>query len=92
MFLDDTRRRRPVPTEQIEPTAAPTSDITEVDAITRTLAALPQRQRTALVLSDHAGLSAAEVGTVLGITPGAARVLVHRARQAFRTIYERDNR
>jgi RNA polymerase sigma-70 factor (ECF subfamily) len=92
VFLDDVRRRRPVPMDQVERPASPTSDITEVDALERTLAALPQRQRTALVLSDHGGLDAAEVGAVLGITPGAARVLIHRARQGFRTRYEKDDR
>ena len=91
VFLDDARRRRPIPTEPLEHPAAPVSDITEVDAITRTLATLPQRQRTALVLSDHGGLTAGEVGEVLGVTPGAARVLIHRARQAFRIMYEKDN-
>jgi hypothetical protein len=37
VFLDDVRRRRPVPMDPVERPASPTSDITEVDAIERTL-------------------------------------------------------
>jgi RNA polymerase sigma-70 factor (ECF subfamily) len=92
VFLDDARRRRPVPTESIEYAGVADSDTTEVDAIERTLLALPQRQRQALVLSDHAGLTPAEVGATLQITPGAARVLIHRARHTFRALYEQDNK
>ena len=91
VFLDDVRRRRPLPAESIEDVGSADSDITEVDAIERALLALPERQRQALVLSDHAGFSPAEVGANLGITPGAARVLVHRARHTFRTLYEKDD-
>lgn len=92
VFMDDVRRRRPIPTEEIESAAATDIDLTEVDAVERILASLPQRQHTALVLSDHAGFSAGEVGVALGLTPGAARVLIHRARHAFRTLYEKDYR
>ncbi len=91
VFLDDVRRRRPVPAPQIDRAGAPGTDIAEVDVIDRTLAALPQRQRSALVLSDHAGLNASEVGAVLGLTSGASRVLIHRARHAFRVLYEKDS-
>ena len=92
VFLDDVRRRHPMPAEAVDTPAAGESDVAEVDAILRILAALPERQRTALVLSDHAGLSAAEVGETLGVSPGAARVLIHRARQSFRLLYDEDDR
>ncbi len=92
VFLDDARRRRPVPTERIDLGAVSDGDVAEVDAVHRTLSALPERQRTALVLSDHAGLTPAEVGAVLGVTPGAARVLIHRGRHAFRSLYQEDDR
>jgi RNA polymerase sigma-70 factor (ECF subfamily) len=91
VFLDDVRRRRPIPTEFVEYPGVNETDVTEVDAIERTLLALPARQRQALVLSDHAGLTPAEVGTNMGVTAGAARVLIHRARHTFRTLYEKDN-
>lgn len=92
VFLDDVRRRRPTPVESVDSPATGDPDVAEVDAILRILAALPERQRTALVLSDHAGLSAAEVGETLGLTPGAARVLIHRARRTFRLLYDEDDR
>jgi RNA polymerase sigma factor (sigma-70 family) len=90
VFLDDVRRRRPIPVEQIAGEVTEGSDVAEVDAVHRVLAVLPERQRTALVLSDYAGFTAAEVASILGVTPGAARVLIHRARYAFRERYERD--
>ena len=48
------------------------------------LAGLTPRYRTALVLKDLHGLSHAEIAEVMDIQPGAARVLLHRARTAFR--------
>ena len=78
VFLDDARRRRPEPRDEIDSVSGAGVDVAEVDAIERTLAALPQRQRMALVLADHVGLTAGEVGVAMGLTPGAARVLIHR--------------
>lgn len=92
VFLDDARRRRPEPRDEIDSVSGAGVDVAEVDAIERTLAALPQRQRMALVLADHVGLTAGEVGVAMGLTPGAARVLIHRARHGFRVLYERDYR
>lgn len=88
-FIDDTRRRRPIPVEHIDEPQVEDTDISEVDAIQRALDQLPQRQRTALLLCDSAGLGYAEVGEAVGCTPGAAKVLVHRARVAFRSHYSR---
>jgi len=70
----------------------PEVDIEERHTIERTLARLPERQRSAVLLSDHIGMSGAEVAETLGISPGAARVLVHRARMAFRAAYELEQR
>jgi RNA polymerase sigma-70 factor (ECF subfamily) len=69
-----------VPVEDRDPTTR--------EAIDAALETLPERQRTALLLADHAGLPHAEIATVLGITPGASKVLVHRARLSFRKTYE----
>lgn len=87
-FLDDVRRRRPEPSDTGLETAIEDPDLTEIDMIERTLARLPERQRTALLLSDRAGLTPAEIGAAMGATPGAAKVLVHRARLAFRKTYQ----
>jgi RNA polymerase sigma-70 factor (ECF subfamily) len=94
VYLDDLRRRarRPVLVEEQDFAAAPVSDPTEQDAIERALGRLPERQRTALVLADRVGLTGSEVAAALGISEGAARVLVHRARQGFRVAYEEDSR
>lgn len=93
VFLDDVRRRRPMPGNDPDadwPDTRVESDPVEIDAIERALARLPERQRTALVLADRIGLSGTEVAQAMGISEAAGRVLVHRARQAFRTTYEQD--
>jgi RNA polymerase sigma-70 factor (ECF subfamily) len=94
VYLDDVRRRarRPVLVEERDTAAAPTSDPVEQDAIERALGRLPERQRTALLLSDRVGLAGSEVAFALGISEGAARVLVHRARQGFRLAFEEVSR
>lgn len=94
VYLDDLRRRarHPVLVEERDTAAMPTSDPVEEDAIERALRRLPERQRTALLLSDRVGLVGSEVAAALGISEGAARVLVHRARQGFRVAYGEDPR
>ena len=47
--------------------------------------ALPARQRRALVLRELEGRSHAEIARSLGLTPGAVRQLIHRARSAVRS-------
>ena len=92
VFLDDLRRRsrRPVIVGEQDTGAKPDRDPVEQDAIDRALASLPERQRTALVLSDRVGLRGSEVAETLGVSNGAARVLIHRARLGFRRAYEGD--
>ncbi len=53
-------------------------------AIERTLAALPERPRTVLVLHRQQGLSFAEIGVALGISPRTVEVHLARAVRAFR--------
>ncbi len=45
---------------------------------------LSPRDATAVYLVTHLGLAPAEVGAALGLSPGAAKVVVHRARQRLR--------
>ncbi len=45
---------------------------------------LPRRDALALNLVGHLGFGPAEVGAALGISAGAAKVVVHRARQRLR--------
>jgi RNA polymerase sigma-70 factor (ECF subfamily) len=52
--------------------------------------ALPERQRRALTLFHHEGLSQAEVGEVLGISDEAVESLLARARRTLRSSLEKD--
>jgi RNA polymerase sigma-70 factor, ECF subfamily len=52
--------------------------------IERTLAGLPESQRTAFQLTKHDGLTLAEAAQVLGVTVTAVKLRVHRAYEALR--------
>jgi RNA polymerase sigma-70 factor (ECF subfamily) len=58
-------------------------------ALHAAIVALPSRQREALVLRDVLGLDAAETCTVMEVSDGNHRVLLHRARAKVRTALER---
>ncbi len=58
----------------------------ELARVQRAVATLSPRDALALDLVGHLGFGPAEVGAVLGITPGAAKVVVHRARQRLHTL------
>jgi RNA polymerase sigma-70 factor, ECF subfamily len=45
---------------------------------------LPEVYRTVVILRDVYGLSGEETGEILGITPGAVKVRLHRARRKLR--------
>lgn len=47
---------------------------------------LPEQYRSVLLLRDIEDLDTQEAAAVLGITPGAAKVRLHRARQALRAL------
>lgn len=92
VFIDHTRRRRPEPTDVFDPVPAPAGpDVEERDVIDAVLSRLPERQRMALLLVDHAGLTYAEMAGVVGTGPDAAKQLLYRARTTFRTIYQEIN-
>jgi RNA polymerase sigma-70 factor (ECF subfamily) len=55
-------------------------------AVREAVAALPARQRAALVLRHHAGYSIQEVADQLGVSPGAVKQLTHRASEALREV------
>lgn len=88
VFIDDVRKRRPEPTDMDIETLTSDPDVAEIDLIEKALATLPERQRTALLLADHAGMPYAEIADTLGATSGAVKVLIHRARLGFRKAYE----
>jgi RNA polymerase sigma-70 factor (ECF subfamily) len=87
--LDQLRRNRP--TTDLEPHAAvlraahadPASVIVRREALDELVGAvgdLPTRQRKALVLHELEDRSHSQIGRVLGVTRGASKALVHRAR------------
>ena len=91
VFIDDTRRRRPVPVDEINEDGVVDTDVAELMVIERSLSKLPERQRTALLLVDQAGLSYAEVAEAIGCSLDAVKVLIYRARMSFRTHYTETN-
>jgi RNA polymerase sigma-70 factor (ECF subfamily) len=52
--------------------------------IERAVADLPDVYRTVVILRDVYGLSGEEAGQLLGISPGAVKVRLHRARKRLR--------
>lgn len=52
------------------------------------LARLPVAQRAVLVLRAREGLSEQEIATTLGISTGTVKSRLHRARAAFREVWE----
>ena len=55
-------------------------ETTRLQAVTRALAALPEGERSALMLRVDHDLPYEEIAAALGISVGAAKVRVHRAR------------
>lgn len=51
---------------------------------------LPETYRTVLMMRDIEELDTEEVAALLGVTPNAVKVRLHRARQALRTLLERE--
>jgi RNA polymerase sigma-70 factor (ECF subfamily) len=60
-----------------------------LDLVSRTIAELPDAQRTVITLRDVTGCDAHEVCEALGISLGNQRVLLHRARVRVRAELER---
>ena len=59
----------------------------EYRAIVRAcIAELPDRYRAILVMRDIEDVSNGEVASMLGVTPNAAKIRLHRARQALTTL------
>lgn len=94
---DFWRRRRPEdPTDAVPEsgatggTGADVDDhLGDVDVLRRALARLSDREREAIALRFGAELSSADIGASLGISPTAARMLVHRAVTKLREVSAR---
>ena len=82
--------RQGAPLDLADPEAAEPSDSVQLESwagrIEAALAALPENQRTALVLQHYDGLDLQEIGEILGISPKAVKSLLHRARTRMREL------
>ena len=92
LCYDRLRRRREIPTEappeQTDP--APRADAAMVTAeieerVHHAIDALPERQRTALILSHYQELSNIEAAELLGISVEAVESLLARARRTLKS-------
>jgi RNA polymerase sigma-70 factor (ECF subfamily) len=66
--------------------AAPGPDPVERDEVKRALAQLPAGQRAAVVLKDVYGFSCQEIGERMGLSEGAVKVRLHRARRRLKEL------
>jgi RNA polymerase sigma factor (sigma-70 family) len=88
--LNDLRDRAPVAEELDEATPGGRSAAAEAESrqemrdLMERLQALPESQRAALVMRELEGLSHEEIAAALGVSGGAARQAIFRARAALR--------
>lgn len=92
---DVLRRRRLVrfiPYDGQTATASPASSaqLEARDTVQQVLLRLPPDYRAPLVLFSVQGYSTAEIAEMLGISIGAVKTRLYRAREAFRRLYEGD--
>jgi RNA polymerase sigma factor (sigma-70 family) len=78
---------REVATEEtlMDPCASSPEGLVDIDDA---LARLPVSQRAVLVLRTREGLSEQEIAAALGIPAGTVKSRLHRARAAFRKVWE----
>ncbi len=80
--LDDESAIEPA---QKGPSTEEVAELTELaELVAGCVAGLSRRDATAIALVTHLGFSPADVAAALGVTPGTAKVIVHRARQRLR--------
>ena len=87
MHLRSTRRRKEyLPDEELPeiPVTPAIEQLGDRATVLRLLGRLPRAGQEVLILHHLLGLSFAEVGGVLGISAGAAKVRAHRALKALR--------
>jgi RNA polymerase sigma-70 factor (ECF subfamily) len=78
--------------EPVDPEPSPATRLVDEESRSTVWAALkelPPSQRDAVVLRYMNDLSIEEIATILDRTPGAVRILLHRARNNLRKGYER---
>jgi RNA polymerase sigma-70 factor (ECF subfamily) len=93
------RRRRLsvwLPWEAADRAAARSPDVAErvglKDAIEKALSRLAPQYRAPLLLFSYYGFSVAETAEILGISEGAVKTRVYRAKEMFQQAYDRGDR
>jgi RNA polymerase sigma-70 factor (sigma-E family) len=81
-FAEQRAHRR---LRRARPEAANDPELSDVVAIRSAVAALPPRQRAALVLRYYGGLSVADTAETLGCAEGTVKSLTHKAIAVLRT-------
>lgn len=89
---DALRRRRlvhflPLDGQRGDLSASAHTENSAADAVQQALMRLPPEYRVPLVLFSVQGYSTAEIAEMLGISVGAVKTRLYRAREAFRRIY-----
>ena len=77
------RERRPMPAE---PDPVPGIDPFELQEVLAALSTLTHNQRAAVLLHDEEGMTAPEVGRLLGMSAATVRVHLFRARKRLRAL------
>lgn len=89
-YLSDGHRANPVPVG--EASAESLAERREVKLLVRRkIEELPEEYRNVILLRDIEQLDTAETARLLNDTPGAVKTRLHRARQALRTLLERED-
>ncbi|MEU7998870.1 SigE family RNA polymerase sigma factor [Micromonospora sp. NPDC049060] len=81
LFLNERRRRRPMPTDRIPETGCDDPALAAVDstaAVRQILASLPPKQQAAIALRYLADLPNDEIARLLGCTPATVRSQLSR--------------
>jgi RNA polymerase sigma-70 factor (ECF subfamily) len=82
--------QRTIVTDEVPEVAEPATQVTDLEGrelasrVAAAMQALPERQRLALTLFHHEGLSQVEVGQAMGISDEAVESLLARARRALK--------
>ena len=86
-FLEDGHFAEP-PAEWQQPADRALERQETREQVREAIERLPENYRTVLLLRDIEGLDTAESAAALGITPNAAKIRLHRARQALRELLD----
>jgi RNA polymerase sigma-70 factor (ECF subfamily) len=88
------RSRKARPEESIEPLPESAESLLSrretCDTVRAAIDRLPETYRTVLLLRDIEELDTCEVAELLGVTPNAIKIRLHRARQALRELLDRE--